>query len=194
MSPRCRPPMCAAEASPRDRVERRDFDALSERGVVAEGVALEEADDRVAWVEGVWILPIVGLIGKLHAPVRRHEAEALPAPSPGLRYPSLLEHDMRDAVLGELVTGCKPGLTGAHDHDIEEITQIDASLSSVGDEGQRGTAWTPIPPTTLMIRGATGQDSDGACSGILSRSQLLRWPRPGKRMEAAAPYEVRGHW
>jgi len=111
-----------AEASPLDWVERRHLDVFSERGVAAERIALEEADDLVALIERIRIFAVVKLIGKLHAPVRCHEAEALPTPPPGLPYPPLLEHDMRNAVLGELMTGCKPGLTGTHNHDIEGIT------------------------------------------------------------------------
>ena len=43
--------------------------------------------------------------------------------------PPLLEHDVRDPVLGELVTGRKPSLTRAHDHDIDGVNHPRVSLT-----------------------------------------------------------------
>jgi hypothetical protein len=74
-----------------------DLDPFPHRGVDGRGIALQVAHDLVAWHEAVGIVLVVGVAGKLDAPVRGDEAEAVPAPAPGLPDAASLEHDMRHA-------------------------------------------------------------------------------------------------
>src|SRR5262249_28610063 len=82
-------------------------------------VPLEVADDLVARHEPVRVVAVVRVARQLHGPVRRDEAEALPAPAPGLADPAALEHDVADAGAPQLVARREPGLPAADDDDVE---------------------------------------------------------------------------
>ena len=67
------------------------------------------------------IVAVVVVAGQLDAPVRRDEAEAVPAPAPGLPDPAALEHDVLDAGLRQLAAGREPGLTAADDDRLDPV-------------------------------------------------------------------------
>ncbi len=90
-------------------------DAFPDGRFEARRVALQVRDDLVTWHEAVRVRPVVVAAGKPNHPVRRHQAEAVPAPSPRLAYASPLEHDMVNAGSRQLVTRGEAGLAGA-DH------------------------------------------------------------------------------
>ena len=57
---------------------------LADRRTEGGGVASQMADDLIAEHESVGIEAVVGAAGQLDRPVRRHQAEAVPAPAPRL--------------------------------------------------------------------------------------------------------------
>jgi hypothetical protein len=118
------------EAFVLDRLQRLDVDALAHGRVAAGGVALEVVDDLVAQHEAVGVVAVVAVARERHAPVRRHEAEAVPAVPPRLADPAALEHDVVDARLRELVADGEPGLTGSHHHDLVVVAHGMASATS----------------------------------------------------------------
>ena len=81
------------------------------------GVALQVGDDLVARHEAVGVVAVVGAAGELHRPVRRHQAEAVPAPAPGLADATLLEDDVGDARLRKQAADREAGLTPADNDD-----------------------------------------------------------------------------
>src|SRR4051794_23119346 len=79
---------------------RRDLDALPDGRVEARRVALQVADHVVLRHEAVRVVTVVGVSGELDGPVRRDQAEAVPAPAPGLADAAPLEDHVLDAGRG----------------------------------------------------------------------------------------------
>ena len=98
-------------------LERGHIHALAHRRAGALGVVLQIGHDLVTRHEAVRIRPVVGMARQPAAPVGRDEAEALPAPAPGLAHTAALEHDMGHVPGRELEAHGEPGLAGAdYDH------------------------------------------------------------------------------
>ena len=95
--------------------DRADLDVLSHGRSDVGRVALQIADDLVAGHESVRVRPVVDAVGQADEPVGRHEAEAVPAISPGLADAAPLEDDVLDAGLGQLAARGEARLTGADD-------------------------------------------------------------------------------
>jgi hypothetical protein len=58
-------------------------------------------------------------VRELHGPVRRHEAEAVPAVAPPLPDPAALQDDVLDAGLRQLAARREPRLAGADDDNAD---------------------------------------------------------------------------
>ena len=112
--------------------DRGHLDALSDLTRRRGRVPLEVADDLVAREIAVGIVAVVRSARELHAPVRRHQAEAVPSVSPRLTDPSALEHHVLDPSLSELVTRRQPGLATAHHDDIDAF-----HIGSIADDPGR---------------------------------------------------------
>ena len=96
-----------------------DVTATPSRTGAANPVAYRSrcGDDLVPQHEAVRIVAVVVAAGKLHRPVRRHQAEAVPAVAPRLPMRSALQYDVLDARLRQLVAGGQAGLPPADDDD-----------------------------------------------------------------------------
>ena len=115
------------EAAVRARAERGGRDPFSHRRLEPRRVALEVLDELVAGHESVGVVPLVLTPGQQHAPIRRHQAEAVPAPTPGLPHATFLEHEVLDARLRQLVAHREPGLACADDDDLRHLQPHDAA-------------------------------------------------------------------
>ena len=104
-----------SEVPVRLRPDGADLDALAHRRADRARVALEVAHELVAGHEAVGVRPVVRVAGELHAPIGSDEAEAVPAPAPGLSDPASLEHHVPHAGLRELAAYGEPGLTATDD-------------------------------------------------------------------------------
>src|SRR5712692_9426953 len=101
------------------RLQAGHRDALTERCPKAFRVGDEVVDDLVLWHESVGIISTVAAARQLDRPVGNDQAEAVPAPTPGLADPAPLENDMIDTRGRELVTQRKPSLSSADDHGVD---------------------------------------------------------------------------
>ena len=105
-----------AESAARLGRELVHLDALVDLRAEALRPALEVVDDVVARHVAVGVVAVVGRARQPHRPVRRHEAERLPARAPALADLAALQHDMLHTVPLELVADREPGLA-CPDHD-----------------------------------------------------------------------------
>ena len=70
--------------------------------------------------ESVGIRPAVAITGQPALPVRREQAQRIPAfVTPRVRHLAALEHDVLDGAFGEAATDGEPGVTGADDDDVD---------------------------------------------------------------------------
>jgi hypothetical protein len=111
------------------RVDRVDVDALANRNTRVVRVALEIRDELVPQHERIRGRSLVGAARKLRAPVRGHEAEAVPAISPGLRDPPAFEHNRLDAEVGKLPADGQPRLPRAHNRHLHALGDHLTSLA-----------------------------------------------------------------
>ena len=84
-------------------------------------VPLEVRDDLVARQESVRVGAVVGEPRELQAPVRRDEAEAVPAVTPRLTDTAALEDEMVDPKCRQLVADGEPCLAAADDGDADVL-------------------------------------------------------------------------
>jgi hypothetical protein len=104
-----------AVLAPRDA---RDRDALMDRRVHLGDEGREVGDDLVLLHEPVRVRPVIRVARQVALPVRRDEAEAVPAlRRPAVRGGPLLEHAMLDPALLEVVAHRQAGLAASHDDD-----------------------------------------------------------------------------
>ena len=82
-------------------------------------VGHEVADNLVPRHEAVRVIAAIATARQLHRPVGYDEAEAFPAPAPGLPHPAPLENDVLDARGGELMAKRQSGLSRADDDDVK---------------------------------------------------------------------------
>jgi hypothetical protein len=106
---------CAEDEPAVESFDRVDRHVLSHGSLHPGRVALEEADDFVARHESVRVGSVVVAVRELHGPVRRHEAEAVPAVAPRLSDPAALQDDMLDAGLRQLAARREARLACADD-------------------------------------------------------------------------------
>ena len=99
------------------RVSRNfvDHNARLDRRIEVPGPARHVGDEIIARHEAIRIVAIVGLPGQIDRPVRRHEAERVPALPPGTRNHTLVKDDMRQAGLRQEIADRQPRLAGAND-------------------------------------------------------------------------------
>src|SRR2546428_9588426 len=96
-----------------------DGDAFTHWCVEALRVRDKVADDLVPGHEAVGVIAAIASAGELDGPVWNDEAEAVPAPTPGLPHPAALENDVLDARRRELVANRKSTLSRADDYNID---------------------------------------------------------------------------
>ena|SRR5438132_13334034 len=101
------------------RLEPGHRHALTDRCPKAFRVGDEVIDDLVFWHESIGIISAVPAARQLDRPVRDDEAEAVPAPTPGLANPAPLENDVVNTSGRELVTQRKPSLPSTDDHGVD---------------------------------------------------------------------------
>src|SRR4030088_191982 len=97
------------------RLEAGHRHALTDRCPKAFRVGDEVIDDLGLWHESIGIISAVAAAGQLDRPVGDDEAEAVPAPTPGLADPAPLEHEMVNTGGHELVAQRKSSLSRAND-------------------------------------------------------------------------------
>src|SRR6267143_6034255 len=93
-------------------------------------VALEVAHDVVPRHVSVRVIAGVLAARELDGPVRGHEAEAVPAISPGLADASPLQDDVVDAGLGQLMADRESGVTGSDDDYIDAFRHLRPQAST----------------------------------------------------------------
>src|SRR2546426_9155071 len=113
-------------------LESRDVDAFAHGRAERAAVSLQMTDDVVARHIAVRIRAVVCAAGELHRPVRRDEAETVPATAPGLADAASFEDDVLDTELGEFVTDGQAGLTGADDDDVEGLGHERGTVRGLG--------------------------------------------------------------
>ncbi len=95
----------------------RGRDSLMDRRAGLSRISFDISDDLVSSHEAVRLRAVVRMAGELALPVRRHEAERVPAlRAPGVRNAVLFDDHVLDAPTGELMAHRKAGLAAA-DHD-----------------------------------------------------------------------------
>ena len=104
--------------------------ALADRRLERARVRLEVRDDRVARHESVRIVARICAARKSNRPVRRDEAEGVPASTPGLADASALQDNMVHAGGRQLVAHGETGLPGADHDDIWFGHWLDAMVGS----------------------------------------------------------------
>jgi hypothetical protein len=108
----------------RTRLDRTDVHVLSHGSLECRGVAFEIAHHLVPRHEPIRVGPVVVSVGKLDAPVRRHEAEAVPAVAPGLTDPATLENNVLDAGLRQLAADGEPRRACADHGDRDLLVHV----------------------------------------------------------------------
>src|ERR671911_2055663 len=79
---------------------------------------------------------------ELHRPVRRHQAEAVPAITPGLPDAAALEHDVLDTARPQLMADGEPGLPAADDRNARLLHRNDPTTAGDGSPSRRApTRW-----------------------------------------------------
>src|SRR5712692_8502879 len=105
--------------------DRCDSDAALERGVKGRSVLLEVRHDVLSWEKAIWIVALIRKARKLGHPVRRVEGERIPALTPpGLTHPTLFQHEVCSALLGEVVAEGKSCLPASDDHDFDLLGHL----------------------------------------------------------------------
>ena len=132
---------------------------LAHRGAERAGVGLQVGHDLVLAHEAVGIVARVGEAWQLERPVRTDQAQRVPSlAAPALGDASLLEHDVRAALLGQVVAHGEPGLPTANDDDL----------------GRLGAHWAV---RRAMRWGAVRFSRMATCMMILpKRMALASWP------------------
>jgi hypothetical protein len=106
----------------RRRLQGGHVDPLAKRGPEAGGVPFQVLDDFVSNHEAVGIVAVVCAASREpHRPVRRDQAEAVPAIPPGLAHADPLENDVLDASLRQLMARRQARLAATDDHDLDVL-------------------------------------------------------------------------
>ena len=130
-------------------LERANRHALPQRRTGPVRVALEECDDLIAWHEAIGLVTVVHGVRQLHRPVRRHQAEAVPSVSPGLRNPAALEHDMVHPVSCQLVADGQARLATTDDEGSDLLrgaTHVGAPKVRTSQAAWASLAWVNTEP------------------------------------------------
>jgi hypothetical protein len=100
--------------------DQRDAYTFLQRCFDSAGVVLHIGDDIVADHEAVWLVAGIIEAGQFALPVRRHQAEAVPAlRAPGMADAIFLEYDVIDGIGGQVVAHGQAGLAAADHGDTE---------------------------------------------------------------------------
>ena len=137
--------------------QRGHVDAFAQRRLHGGGEVLDVADDGVLGHEAVRLRPGIGEVRQAALPVRRDQAEAVPALGPpSVADPVALEHQVVEAPPFEEVTDRKAGLAAA-DHGDRQVgngrdggneglchgrhsSKASTSTTASGDRGWRAAA------------------------------------------------------
>src|ERR1700758_2542279 len=104
------------------------------------------ADDLIAPHEPVGVLAGVRAARQLHRPVRRNQAEAVPAITPRLADPASVEHDVLDPEPRQLVADGEPGLARP-DHDYADALHHRDKPSA----NERRAVDVVVPPPSASV-------------------------------------------
>ena len=120
---------CRASTSPDDVVSRKpspsfapqtgDLHAFTHRRSEPFRVADQVRHDVIAGHEPVGVVAGVVAVRQLYRPVGSDQAEAVPAPPPGLADPAPLEDDVLHVGVRQLVAQRQPGVACADDGDLD---------------------------------------------------------------------------
>ena len=103
----------------RSRADALYRDALTGGSVDTADEAVEVVDDFLALHEPVRVVPGIGVAWQGALPVRRHQAEGIPAlGAPAMGEAVLFQQQMVDALLLQVVAGGQTGLPAADDDDL----------------------------------------------------------------------------
>ena len=135
------------------------------------GVALEVGRDLVPGHEAVWVAAVVCPVGQLDRPVRRDEAEAVPAVPPRLADPPAFEDDVLDPRLREHAARRQAGLPGPDDRYRDVLHSVRTSRFAEDPSPRR-----PAPLPRLPSRRSR------SCRGSRSRARPVgsSWPTLSK--------------
>ena len=130
--------------------------AAPERRPEALGIAFEVGDDAVPRHVPVRLRSLVATAGQHEGPVGQHEAEAVPAPAPGLADLTALQHQVGYALLRQLMAYGEARLAGSDDDHIRFLghSTRDSKLQRLLDGRILGSRCTP-PSRTLTLVGCT---------------------------------------